>query len=139
MKYSFDRVGTYKSMDVYRSIISRADPITTDEHFAGLKALFDRRLGEQWVWVVDCRDMGVSHFMNFFLLQELYTMIQRDQKDSVQHIWVLNINWWVSSMLAMFKTTKVQILTDGPLELLELGCSNTLIDKLTLDPLPDSD
>ena len=138
MKYSFDRVGTYKSMSVYRTIISRADPIVTDEDFDGIKELFDQRLGERWVWVVDCRDLGYSHFMSFSILQKLYTMIQRDQKDSVQHIWILNINWWVSSMLALFATTKVRVLTDGPLELMELGCTNTLIDELTHDSLPDT-
>ena len=97
----------------------------------------DRRLGERWVWVVDCRDMGVSHFMNFFLLEKLYTMIQRDQKDSVQHIWILNINWWVSSMLALFATTKVQIL--DRMDLLNLGCSDALFDELTFDSLPSTD
>jgi hypothetical protein len=134
MKYSFDCIGTFKGMDVHRTIIARSDAITTEEDFAGIKQLFDTCLDKRWVWVVDCSGMNANHYMNIFLVRKLYAMIQQDHKDSVQHIWVLNINWWMHTMLSLFVTKKVEVLSAERLELFvqlrQKGCSDALANHL---------
>ena len=134
MRHSFDRIGAYKGTDVFRTIVSRGDPITDDAEFDAMKQHFDQRLNTKWIWVADCANMESTHYLSLPLMYRLYNTLHYDHADSVQYVWILNIDPWVRWILTMFLSPKVEILPTGRLELFmrlrEMGCSVELESQL---------
>ena len=117
MRYSFDPIGSHNGATVYRTIISRSDPITNDEDFAGLVALMNACLGKPWIWIIDCSEMGMSHCMHISYVWQLYNLLHDHHQDSLQRIWIMNVNSWVQMIMGLLASAKVDVL---PMDRLEL-------------------
>ncbi len=117
MRYSFNPIGTYDGATVYRTIISRSDPITNDEDFAGLAALINECVGKPWIWIIDCQEMALSHCMHISYVWQLYNLLHDHHQDTLKRIWIMNVNSWVHMIMSVLASAKVDVL---PMDRLEL-------------------
>jgi len=117
MRYSFAPIGTHTGATVYRTIISRSDPINNDEDFKGLVALINACHGKPWIWIIDCQDMQMSHCLNLSYVWQLYNLLHDHHQDSLQRIWIMNVNSWIQMIMGLLASVKVDVL---PMDRLEL-------------------
>ena len=117
MRYSFSPIGAHDGATVYRTIVSRSDPITNDEDFAGLTALIDVCHGKPWIWIIDCQDMGLAQCLPLSYVWQLYNLLHNHHQDSLKRIWVMNVNSWVEMVMGILASAKVDVL---PMDRLEL-------------------
>ena len=140
MRYSFEPIGTHEGSVVYRSIVARSDPIVTDEDFAGLTSRMNTCLGQRWIWVIDFKDMQMSHCLPISYIWQLYHLLHGDHQDWLQRIWIKNVNPWIQMILLLLASAKIDVLPSDRVELfLELqrrGCPVELSNHLLADALP---
>jgi len=134
MRYSFDKIGVYKGISVFRTIIARGDTIITDADFDEMKEHFNSQLTKKWIWVADCANMASTHYLSLSHIYRLYNTLHYDHAHSLQQLWVLNVNPWVQWILTLFMSPKIEILPSDRLELFiqlrKLGCHTTLETQL---------
>ena len=137
MRYSFNSIGSHDDATVYHTIISRSDPITNDEDFAGLVTLVTACLGKPWIWIIDCQDMGLSHCMHVSYIWQLYNLLHDHHQDSLKRIWIMNVNSWIQIVIGLLESAKVDVLPMDRLELfLELqkrAVSTALANQLLMN------
>ena len=133
-RYCFRSIGQHEAADIMYTAPAQADLITADEHFAGFKARMDPYRTRKWIWILDCRGMTSAHFMTLHLCRTLYKVLTTEHVESLQAVWVLNINPWVRAMLSLFHLTKVSVLPTERLELFvtmqRIGLAHDMIDRL---------
>jgi hypothetical protein len=133
--YSFDPLGTTnKGVDVIYTNPARADPIRGETGFAGFKSLLDPYRSRPWVWIFDCRGMTATHALNIDFVRRLSRVLESEHADSLQRVWILNMNSWIRGILQLFPTHKVRALSNDRLEVLvtlqQEGHSHTTIDQV---------
>jgi hypothetical protein len=133
MPYSFDSWGVHNGQRIYYT--STTSTGTADD-FDGFKALIDREslLQKSWIWVFDCHGMKTTDYTNVGFVHRMKHMIEVEHAKSLKAVWILNINGWMRSMLALFGPTKVQVLPADRLEMLvqlqKAACPVPLVDSL---------
>ena len=133
--YSFDPMGsTNKGAAVMYTNPARADPIRGESGFAGFKSLLDPYRTRAWVWVFDCRGMTATHALNIDFVRRLSRALESEHVDSLQRVWILNMNSWIRGILQLFPTHKVRSLPNDRLEVLvtlqQEGYSHAIIDQI---------
>lgn len=127
-------MGQHKGADVIYTAPAQADLITTDEHFAEFKTHMDPYQQRPWIWIFDCRGMTSAHYTNIRFCRALYKVLTTEHKESLQAVWILNINTWMRAVLSLFHLTKVSVLPAERLELFvtmqRAGLADGLIDEL---------
>jgi hypothetical protein len=118
MKYSFDVLGTFNGLRVLYTAPSRVDNIETEDQLQGLFALVNAQKQKKWLWILDLKDMSYAKCMSISFTGRLITLLKEDHAESLQRIWIMNMNSWAQMILSLFATTKVRILSDEPLDLL---------------------
>jgi hypothetical protein len=139
--YSFDPLGsTNKGAVVMYTNPARADPVRGESGFAGFKSLLDPYRVRPWVWVFDCRGMTAAHALNIDFVRRLSRVLESEHADSLQRVWILNMNSWIRGILQMFPTKKVRSLPNDRLEVLvtlqQEGYSHASIDHILSILLP---
>jgi hypothetical protein len=133
--YSFDTLGsTNKGASVIYTNPARADPIRGEAAFQGFKSLLDPYRSRPWVWVFDCRGMTAAHALNIDFVRRLSRVLESEHTESLQRVWILNMNNWIRGILQIFPTQKVRALPNDRLEVLvtlqQEGYTHETIDQV---------
>ena len=120
MKYSFEEIDCVEDLHVFYTVPARADNFEREEHIVEFLRLIDQNKGRRWIWVIDFKDLSFSKYMPLNYVSRLYTYLRTEHTTSLQQIWFLNLNAWVQMLMTFFASAKVRVLTDEPLETLNL-------------------
>ena len=133
-RYSFEYWGVHKGIPLYYTSPAAAAQIKTDAEFAGFKALLDPLQTKPWIWLFDCRGMKTEHYLNIHFVKKMAYTIEHDHAQSLQVVWVLNMDSWLRRMASLFGRKKVVPLPTDRLELLvqmqQEGCPEDVIDRM---------
>jgi hypothetical protein len=76
-----------------------------------------RRIQEPWIWIVDCRGMTAQHLANMSMAQRLQSILREEHGHLLKDTWILFLNSWLRTLLALFQAPVVSLSPDR-LELL---------------------
>ena len=76
-----------------------------------------RRIREPWIWIVDCRGMTAHHLTNMSMAHRLQSILREEHGHLLKDTWILFLNSWLRTLLALFQAPAVSLSGDR-LELL---------------------
>ena len=139
--HSFSNIGKFNNIDVFYTSVSKGQDNTTDgSKIKNIKLHFEEDpAGKEWIWVLDCSNMGTSHYTDLAFNIELTKTILTNKK--INNIWMIRQNAWIKSIHALCMTVtgaehfnKFTYFDGSNIELFlkfkEMGLNNSLISKI---------
>lgn len=84
-----------------------------------------------WIWFFDCAGCSA---LDMSFVKRIATTLKEEHTIALRHVWILNCNPWMRTMLRLFGQEKVHTL-DGRLEasitLQAVGCPQGVLDNIT--------
>lgn len=111
-KYSFHLLGIYHGLEVMYTCTARADNFVTEEDFDGLIQLIDAHKTKRWLWIMDFQEMSYAKMMSLSFISRLVTYLKTEHTNSLTHIWIVNMNYWIYTILSYFVTAKVRMISE---------------------------
>jgi hypothetical protein len=134
MLYSFESWGIHNDKQLFYTTAVTEKSAKTASEFDEFKRLMDPLVKKPWIWIFDCKNMKAVDFTNVGFIYQMKAMIEANHSTSLKAIWILNINGWMRSTLALFGPVIVQILPTERLEMLvylqHSGYAPSLTDAL---------
>jgi hypothetical protein len=80
--HSFSNIGKYNNIDVFYTSASKGQDNTTDgSKIKNIKLHFEEDpAGKEWIWVLDCSNMGTSHYTDVAFNIEMTKAILTNKK-----------------------------------------------------------
>jgi len=111
-KYSFHLLGIVHDIHIVYTCPARAENIVTEEDLAGLIALADAYKTKRWLWIFDFKDMCYSKMLSLSFTSRLATYLKTEHTTALTQFWLLNMNYWIHTILSYFTTAKVQMISE---------------------------
>ena len=111
-KYSFESLGLFHDIHVVYTCTARAENIVTEEDLAGLVQLIDANKTKRWLWILDFNEMSYSKMMTLSFISRLVTYLKTEHVTNLTQIWIVNMNYWVHTILSYFVTAKVRMISE---------------------------
>jgi hypothetical protein len=111
-KYSFETLGLFHDIHVIYTCTARAENIVTEEDLAGLVQLIEANKTKRWLWVLDFHEMSYSKMMTLSFISRLVTYLKTEHATNLTQIWIVNMNYWVHTILSYFVTAKVRMISE---------------------------
>jgi len=111
-KYSFEPRGFFHDVHVFYTCTARAENIVTEEDLAGLFELIDTNKTKRWLWILDFNEMSYSKMMSLSFISRLVTYLKKEHVTALTQIWIVNMNYWIHSILSFFVTAKVRMISE---------------------------
>ena len=111
-KYSFETLGLFHDIHVVYTRPSRAEHIVTEEDLAGLIELIDSNKTKRWLWIFDFNELSYSKMMSLSFTSRLVTYLKTEHATSLTQIWIVNMNYWLHTILSYFVTAKVRMISE---------------------------
>jgi len=111
-KYSFESLGLFHDIHMVYTCTARAENIVTEEDLAGLFQLIDANKTKRWLWVLDFNEMSYSKMMTLSFISRVVTYLKTEHGTSLTQIWIVNMNYWVHTILSYFVTAKVRMISE---------------------------
>jgi len=125
-KYSFIPLGIYHGIEVMYTCTARADNFVTEEDLEGLIQLLNAHKTKRWLWIMDFQEMSYSKMMSLSFISRLVTYIKTEHATSLTHIWIINMNYWIHTILSYFVTTKVRMISEESRQINMIEAMNEL-------------
>lgn len=135
-RYSFEPLGLYQDIHVMYTQPSRIENIETEEDLIGLFQLVDTYKGKRWLWILNFAEMSYSKMMSLSFISRLVTHLKTEHVTDLMQIWIVNMNYWVHTILSYFVTAKVRMISEDSRQsdmvaaMIELGFPFVLQNKL---------
>jgi hypothetical protein len=111
-KYSFEYLGLFHDIHIVYTCPSRAENIVTEDDLAGLLALTAAYKTKRWLWLFDFNAMCYSKMLSLSFTSRLVTYLKTEHEASLTQIWIINMNYWIHTILSYFITAKVRLISE---------------------------
>ncbi len=111
-KYSFELLGLFHDIHVIYTRLARAKNIVTEEDLAGLVALADAYKTKRWLWIFDFNGTCYSKMLSLSFTSRLATYLKTEHAVPLTQIWIINMNYWIHTILSYFITAKVRMISE---------------------------
>jgi hypothetical protein len=111
-KYSFHPLGVLHDIHIVYTCPARAENIVSEEDLAGLIALADAYKTKRWLWIFDFKGMCYSKMLSLSFTSRLVTYLKTEHTTALTQIWLVNMNYWIQTILSYFMTAKVRMISE---------------------------
>lgn len=111
-KYSFHPLGVLHDIHIVYTCPARAENIVSEEDLAGLIELADAYKTKRWLWIFDFKGMCYSKMLSLSFTSRLVTYLKTEHTTALTQIWLLNMNYWIHTLLSYFMTAKVRMISE---------------------------
>lgn len=136
-------IGEFEGATLLYTAPAKTDDLRTEEQFRAFRTLLEPYRSRPWIWIFDGGGMTARHYANMTFCKQMYKILDTEHKQSLQGVWILNLNTWLRSVIQIFPASKP--VTWLPAERLELfvtmqrkGVSSRIVDILLAALNPSS-
>jgi hypothetical protein len=124
-------IGTHEGAVLLYMAPAKSASLCTEDQFRAALASYRER---PWIWIFDGGGCGAA-VANIGFCKSMYKILDTEHKQSLQAVWILNLNSWLRGVIQLFPASKPTLCL--PKERLEMfvemqrkGLSSSVIDIL---------
>ena len=123
--HSFNKFGTLNDLTLFYTSPAKTKDFDLDgTKLSNILIDIKSQTDKPWGWIVDCRNMGFSHYTDFKFNMGILHHLSNDE--NIVSVWILYPNVWVQTTLYCLKNlfnstiySKIHFLEGSNIELLE--------------------